>query len=48
MQDMLKQATLAKTASVVLLSEAAHMGLLEEPLKVGEGIRAFTEFCFNN
>lgn len=47
MQDMLKQATLAKTASVVLLNDAAHMGMLEEPEKVAEGIKAFADFCFS-
>lgn len=45
-QDMLRQAASAKTAMVTLLSKAAHMGMLEEPETVGDGIRAFAEFCF--
>lgn len=44
-QDMLRQAASAKTAMITLLTESAHMGMLEEPQKVEEGIRAFAEFC---
>jgi pimeloyl-ACP methyl ester carboxylesterase len=44
-QDMLRQAASAKTAMITLLTESAHMGMLEEPQKVGEGIRTFAEFC---
>lgn len=44
--DMLAQAASAKTAKVVYLEKAAHMGMLEVPEQVKEGIRTFAEFCF--
>lgn len=47
MQDMLKQATFVKTASVTLLNQTAHMGMLEEPQKVVERIKVFADFCFS-
>lgn len=46
-QDMLRQAAAAKTAMIIRLNETAHMGMLEEPAKTGEGIRAFADFCFS-
>lgn len=44
--DMLAQAASAKTANVVYLENAAHMGMLEVPQEVAAGIKSFTEFCF--
>jgi hypothetical protein len=29
-----------------VLHDAAHMGMLEEPKKTGDGILAFADFCF--
>jgi pimeloyl-ACP methyl ester carboxylesterase len=44
--DMLTQAASAQTAKVVYLENAAHMGMLETPKEVADGIRAFAEYCF--
>ncbi len=44
-QDMLRQAAAAKTAMITLLNESAHMGMLEEPQKVAEGIKEFARLC---
>lgn len=46
-QDMLRQAASAKTAMITLLNGSAHMGMLEEPQKVGEGMKAFAELVFS-
>jgi pimeloyl-ACP methyl ester carboxylesterase len=44
--DMLAQAASSKTAKVVYLEKAAHMGMLEVPQEVVEGIKTFAGFCF--
>lgn len=47
-RDMLSQAASVRIAKVVLLENAAHMGMLEEPQKVTEGIQSFAKYCWTN
>jgi pimeloyl-ACP methyl ester carboxylesterase len=47
-KDMLAQAVSAKVAKVVYLENAAHMGMLEIPAEVADGMKAFADFCFEN
>jgi pimeloyl-ACP methyl ester carboxylesterase len=46
-KDMLAQSANAKISKVVYLEDAGHMGMLEMPQQVTEGINAFAAFCFD-
>jgi pimeloyl-ACP methyl ester carboxylesterase len=45
--DMLGQAASTRIAKVVYLEDAAHMGMLEMPTPVADGINAFAVYCFS-
>jgi pimeloyl-ACP methyl ester carboxylesterase len=44
---VVEQAASVKTAKVVYLENAGHLGMLEEPVACAEGLKIFTDFCYS-
>jgi len=45
-KDMLAQAATVNVSHITYLEHSAHMGMLEEPDKVCEGVSKFVRYCF--